>query len=67
MNIIGRNNRITTIQINDTYKDIFLKILIKDLFSKLNGKFTKKNMIIINDSLVKHILNDLKNVLLLVS
>ena len=32
-----------------------------------NGKFTKENTIIINDSPVKHIFNDSENVLLLVS
>ena len=33
----------------------------------INGKFTKENTIIIDDSPVKHILNVLENVLLLVS
>ena len=65
--IMGRNNRITTMKVKGTYKDIFLKTLSKDLFTKFNGKFKKNNTIIIDDSLVKHILNDSKNVLFPVS
>ena len=48
-------------------KDIFLKALSTILFWRFNGKFTKKNTIIVNNSPVKHILNNFENVLLLVS
>ena len=61
--IMGRNNRVTTMKVKSTHKDIFLKTLSKDLFTKFNGKFRKNNTIIINDRLVKHILNDSENVL----
>ena len=54
-------------KVKGTHKDIFLKTLSKALFTKFNGKFTKKNTIIIDDSPVKHILNDSKNVLFLES
>ena len=67
INIMGRNNRVTTMKVRGTHKDIFLKMLSKGLFSRFNGKFTKENTIIIDDSLVKHILNALENVLLPVS
>ena len=50
-------------KVKGTHKDIFLKTLSKGLFTKFNGKFRKKNTIIIDDSLVKHILNDSENVL----
>ena len=50
-------------KIKGTHKDIFLKTLSKDLFAKFNRKFKKKNTIIIDDSPVKHILNDSENVL----
>ena len=50
-------------KVKGTHKDIFLKTLSKDLFTKFNGKFRKNNMIIIDDSPVKHILNNSKNVL----
>ena len=33
----------------------------------INGKFTKENTVILDDNPIKHILNDSKNVLLLVS
>ena len=62
-----KNKKITTIKVKEIQKDIFLKMLSKDLFITFNGIFTKENTIIVNDSLVKHTLNDLENVLLLVS
>ena len=64
---MGRNNRVTTMKIKGTYKDIFLKMLSKGLFGRFNGKFTKENTLVIDDSPVKHVLNDLENVLLQVS
>ena len=45
-------------KVKGTHKDIFLKTLSKGLFAKFNEKFRKKNTIIIDDSLMKHILND---------
>ena len=66
-NIIGRNNRITTMKVKSTHKDISLKTLNNDLFNRFNGKFTEDNRIIINDSSVKHIFNNLENVLLQMS
>ena len=60
---MGRNNRVTTTKVKSTHKDIFLKTLSKGLFTKFNGKFKKNNTIIINDSSVKHILNNSENVL----
>ena len=65
--VMGRNNRVTTMKVKGTHKGIFLKTLSKGLFAKFNGKFRKKNMIIIDNSPVKHILNDSENVLFPVS
>ena len=67
INIMGRNNRVTTMKVKGTHKDIFLKTLSKGLICRFNSKFTKGNTIIIDDSPVKHILNALENVLLPVS
>ena len=64
---MGRNNRVTTMKVKGTHKDMFLKMLSKGLFRRFSGKFTKENTLVIDDSLVKHILNDLENVLLPVS
>ena len=50
-------------KVKGTHKDIFLKTLSKGLFAKFNGKFIKKNTIIIDDNPMKHILNDSENVL----
>ena len=54
-------------KVKGTHKDIFLKTLRKGLFTKFTRKFRKKNTIIIDDSLVKHILNNSENVLFSVS
>ena len=67
INVMGRNNRVTTMKVKGTHKDIFLKTLSKGLFGRFNGKFTKENTLVIDDSPVKHILNDWENVLLPVS
>ena len=64
---MGRNNRVTMMKVEDTHKDIFLKMLSKGLFDRFNGKFTKENTIVIKNSPMKHIPNDSKNVLLPVS
>ena len=50
-------------KVKGIHNDIFLKTLSKDLFTKFNGKFRKKNTITIDNSPVKHILNDSENVL----
>ena len=67
INVMDRGNKVTTMKVKGTHKDIFLKTLSKQLFNKFSGKFTKENIIIINNSLVKHIPNNSKNVLLPVS
>jgi hypothetical protein len=50
-----------------TNKDIFLKTLKKYLFYKYGGRYNKENTIVIDDTPVKHILNDPENVVLLES
>ena len=60
INIMGKNNKVPMMKVKNTYKDIFLKIVSKGLFGRFNDKFTKENTIIINNSLLKHILNDSK-------
>ena len=67
INVMGRNNRVTTMKVKGTHKDIFLKTLSKRLFRRFSGKFTKENTLVIDDSPVKHILNDSENVLFPVS
>ena len=47
---MGRNNRVTTMKVKGTYKDIFLKTLSKGLFGRFNGKFTKENTLVIDNS-----------------
>ena len=54
-------------KVKGTHKDIFLKTLSKHLFGRFSGKFTKENTLVIDDSPVKHILNNSENVLLPVS
>ena len=54
-------------KVKGMHKDIFLKMLSKRLFGRFGGKFTKENTLVIDDSPVKHILNNSENVLLPVS
>ena len=63
---MGRNNIVITVKVKGTHKDIFLETLSKGVFTKFHHKFMKNNIIIINNSPVKHILNNLENVLFLV-
>ena len=51
-------------KVRGPHRDIFLKALSTGLFGRFNGKFMKENTIIVDDSLVKHILNNSENVLL---
>ena len=46
-------------------KDIFLKTLSNHLFNSFDGRYTLANTLVIDDSAIKHMLNLLKNVLLL--
>ena len=48
-------------RIKGSHKGIFLKTLNKNLFSKFDDKYTKINAIILDNSLVKQILNNLAN------
>ena len=54
-------------KVKGKHNDIFLKTLSTGLFDRSNGKFTKENTIFVDDNLVKHILNNSENVLLLAS
>jgi hypothetical protein len=47
-----------------TKKELFLKTIHKHLFSSFGGKYSLENTIIVDDSLVKHVLNPLENVIL---
>ena len=50
-----------------TQKDIFLKTLSTHLFDKYDSQYTRENILIIDDSPIKHMFNHKENVLLLPS
>ena len=50
-----------------TKKELFLKTIQKHLFFDFDGSYSAKNTIVVDDSLMKHILNPSKNVILLES
>ena len=58
-------NRMFYMKEVDTQKDIFLKTLSNHLFNSFDGRNTSANTLVINNSLVKHMLNLSENVLLL--
>jgi hypothetical protein len=60
-----KNRKITYLKVKGTKKDLFLKTLKRHLFRKFDGRYTEQNTIIVDDSPVKHILNEPQNVVLL--
>ena len=58
------SGRLTTFMVPGTQKELFLKNL-DTLFSGYKGIFNSENTIIVDDSPLKHIMNESKNVLLL--
>nr|PNR63283.1 hypothetical protein PHYPA_001708 [Physcomitrium patens] len=57
------SGRLTTFMVPGTHKELFLKNL-DTLFFDYKGIFNSENTIIVDDSPLKHIMNDSKNVLL---
>jgi hypothetical protein len=47
-----------------TKKDLFLKTVQKHLFSSFGGRYSVDNTIVVDDSLVKHVLNPSENIIL---
>ena len=58
-------NRMSYMKEVDTQKDIFLKTLPNHLFNSFDGRYTPANILVIDDSPIKHMLNLSENVLLL--
>lgn len=58
-------NRPQYLKVKNSDKEVFLKTLSRDVFSKYSRFFSKENTIIIDDSPYKHVLNDPENVVLL--
>ena len=46
--VMGRNNRVTTMEVKNIHNDIFLKTLSTEFFGRFSGKFMKENTIIID-------------------
>ena len=57
--------KVSCMKVKETKKDLFLKTLQKHLFSTFKGRYTADNTIVVDDSLVKHVLNPLENIILL--
>ena len=47
-----------------TKKELLLKTIQKHLFSSFGGRYFVKNTIVVDDSLVKYILNPFENVII---
>jgi len=52
------------LKVKGTQKDVFLKTLARKLFPYFGGHYTGLNTLVVDDSPLKHILNDARNVLL---
>ena len=44
-------------------KELFMKTIQKHLFSSIGGRYSVDKTIVVNDSLVKHVLNSFENVI----
>lgn len=60
----GPRNSISFLKVKGTQKDVFLKTLATQLFPRFNGQYSGLNTIVVDDSPLKHILNNFGNVLL---
>jgi hypothetical protein len=51
-------------KVKQTKKELFLKTIQKYLFSSFKGRYSAENTIVVDDSLVKHVLNPSENIIL---
>lgn len=58
------NGRVTFLKVKGTQKDVFLKTLSKHLFPSFGGHYSGFNTLVVDDSPLKHILNNPGNVIL---
>ena len=56
--------KVSYMKVKGTKKYLFLKMLQKHLFSRFKGRYSTDNTIIVDDSLVKHVLNFPENIIL---
>jgi hypothetical protein len=56
--------KVSYMNVKGTKKELFLKTIQKHLFSSFGGRYSAENTIVVDDSLVKHVLNPFENVIL---
>jgi hypothetical protein len=56
--------KVSFLKVKETDKPMFLKVIRRHLFFGFNGRHTKDNTVIVDDSLAKHVLNPPQNVIL---
>jgi hypothetical protein len=56
--------KVSYIKVKGTKKELFLKTIQKHLFFGFGGRYSTKNTIVVDDSLVKHVMNPSENVIL---
>jgi hypothetical protein len=56
--------KVSYMKVKGTKKNLFLKTIQKHLFHSFGGRYSAENTIVVDDNLVKHVLNPSKNVIL---
>ena len=75
LNILGQESRnwikvqdiwekVSYMKVKGTKKNLILKTLQKHLFSSFGSRYSADNTIVVDDSLVKHVLNPSENIIL---
>ena len=62
--VLDERGKVLYIKAKGSEKDLFLKTLRKHLFSSFGGRYSADYTIVVDDSLVKHVLNPTENVIL---
>ena len=62
--VLDSHGKVSYIKIKETNKKLFLKSILKHLFFGFNGRYSIQNIVIVDDSPVRHVLNPIKNVIL---
>jgi hypothetical protein len=61
------HRKVSYMKVKGTDKQLFLKSIEKQLFLRFNGRYLPENIVVVDDSPVKHVLNPIENVILLES
>jgi hypothetical protein len=62
--VLDSRGKVSYMKVKGTNKQLFLKSILKHLFFGFNGRYSTENIVIVDDSPVRHVLNPIENVIL---